>query len=247
MFQGMRSYGKGFYLSRDQDYRPWYNFDGTRYKLYNHDPAGNVDRLTDISGTVLSYAYDASGRLTGATDSAPGSFGTLGYSYDPNGNRQTETRNASNLPYVYDPPGSNWLYQKGSETRIKTASGNTASISGLATFTYDGFNRLATSTAAAETTTYLYNAFGERMKKSNQNGLSTVFHYGPNGELLWEKDQAGNTKAYVWLDGRPLARIDNDAQIYYYHVDHLGTPQAMSDSTGSLVWKAPTNPSARPA
>ena len=101
------------------------------------------------------------------------------------------------------------------------------------------YKRLKT---AAETTTYVYNALGERMKKSNQNGLATVFHYGPNGELLWEKDQAGNTRAYVWLNGRPLARIDNDAQIYFYHVDHLGTPQAMSDSAGSLVWKASYEP-----
>lgn len=149
--------------------------------------------------------------------------------------------NASTLPYVYDPSGSNWLYQRGSDTRYKTASGNTASMSGAA-FTYGGFNRLATAQTTAETTTYTYNALGERIKKINQNGLSTVFHYGPDGELLYEQDANGNTKAYVWLDGRPLARIDNDAQIYYYHVDHLATPQAMTDAAGTAVWKADYEP-----
>jgi hypothetical protein len=39
-----------------------------------------------------------------------------------------------------------------------------------------------------------------------------------------------------------LARIDNDASIYYYHVDHLGTPQAMTNSTGATVWKADYEP-----
>ena len=155
------------------------------------------------------------------------------------GNRQSETRNAGTMPYVYSPP--NWLYQKGSETRPRTPNGNTASTS-TASFTYDGFNRLATSQTAAETTTYIYNALGERIKKINQNGLSTVFHYGPNGELLYERDASGNTKAYVWLDGRPLARIDNDAQIVYYHVDRLGTPQAMTDTAGATVWKAVYEP-----
>ena len=49
-------------------------------------------------------------------------------------------------------------------------------------------------------------------------------------------------KAYVWLDGRPLARIDNDSTIYYYHVDHLGTPQAMTNAAGATVWKADYEP-----
>ena len=244
-FAGPQSFsygnGNGFYLSRDQDYRPTYNFDGPRYKLYGYDLASNVASIADISNGALTYAYDATGRLVSALDSAANGFGSLGYSYDKNGNRTVETRNASNLSYVYSPPGSNWLYQRGSDTRIKSPNGNTVS-SAAASFAYDGFNRLATSQTAAETTTYTYNALGQRIKKINQNGLTTSFHYGPNGELLFEQDQAGNSKVYVWLNGRPLARIDNNAQIYYYHVDHLGTPQAMTDSTGALVWKAYYDP-----
>ncbi len=38
-----------------------------------------------------------------------------------NGNRTVETRNASNLSYVYSPAGCNWLYQRGSDTRMKAA------------------------------------------------------------------------------------------------------------------------------
>mgnify|MGYP002712963545 FL=1 len=119
--------------------------------------------------------------------------GSLGYSYDKNGNRQSETRNTGTMPYVYSP--SNWLYQKGSETRPRTANGNTQST-GTASFAYDGFNRLATSQTAAETTTYTYNALGQRIKKINQNGLTTSFHYGLNGELLYEQDQAGDVPPF---------------------------------------------------
>jgi YD repeat-containing protein len=239
------NYGSGnwSYQSRDQDYRPWVRLDGPYLKFFIYDPAGNIANLNDINNSVLTYAYDATGRLVSALDTKDNSFGSLAWSYDLNGNRQSETRNAGTMPYVYSPP--NWLYQKGSDTRYKTANGNAASISGVASFTYDGFNRMATSTTAAETTTYTYNALGGRIRKVNQNGLSTAFHYGPNGELLYERDANGNTKAYVWLNGRPLARIDNDAQIVYYHVDHLGTPQAMTDAAGAVVWKADYEPFGR--
>jgi YD repeat-containing protein len=122
----------------------------------------------------LDYSYDPTGRLVSAIGSAAGSFGSLAWAYDQNGNRKSETRNAGTMPYGNI---GNWLLVRGSEFRSRTIDGNTASISGVASFTYDGFNRMATSTTAAETTTYTYNALGQRMKKRNQNGLQTVFHY----------------------------------------------------------------------
>ena len=209
--------------SLDQDYRPLISVDGPRTKRASYDPAGNLGSLIDsTTNTTLTYGYDASGRLVSAIDSATGSFGSLGYSYDKNGNRQTETRNASVLTYVYASAGSNWLYQRGSDTRSKQANGNTTSGSTFGTLAYDGYNRIAQ--LPMENMFYSYNAVGERIKKVNPNGLGAYFHYGQNGELLYEQDANGNTKAYVWLDGRPLARIDNDANIYYYRVDHLGSP-----------------------
>jgi hypothetical protein len=36
-----------------------------------------------------------------------------------NGNRQFETRNAGTMPYAYTPVGSNWLYQRGGDYRIR--------------------------------------------------------------------------------------------------------------------------------
>jgi RHS repeat-associated protein len=39
----------------------------------------------------------------------------------------------------------------------------------------------------------------------------------------------------------PLARVDG-ANVYYYHTDQLGTPQSMTNSSGTTVWQATYEP-----
>src|SRR5690554_2707694 len=61
---------------------------------------------------------------------------------------------------------------------------------------------------------------------------------GLNGELLAEVDAAtGQTlREYIWLDGAPLAYV-TDGTTYHVHVDHLGTPQVLTDSAGGIAWR----------
>ncbi len=49
------------------------------------------------------------------------------------------------------------------------------------------------------------------------------------------------TCVYVYLNGQPLAKIEG-TNVYYYHNDALGTPQKMTDSTGTVVWAADYKP-----
>jgi len=44
------------------------------------------------------------------------------------------------------------------------------------------------------------------------------------------------------MGDRLIARVDNGSQIYYYHLDRLGTPQGMSNQTGAVVWRADYEP-----
>lgn len=235
-------YGSGQPSARDldQDYRTAYEYDGLLYRSFGYDEVDNLKTVVIpfLNGAQTTYGYDATGRLVSALDTAGDSFGNLAWTYDQNGNRQSETRNGGTQAYAYTPP--NWLYQKGAEVRPRTANGNTA-YTGTASFTYDGFNRLATSQTASETTTYTYNGAGERIRKQNQHGLYTGFLYDDQGRLIYEKSGT-DTKEYVWLDDRLLARIDNGTSIYYYHLDRLGTPQGMSNQTGAVVWRADYEP-----
>lgn len=94
-------------------------------------------------------------------------------------------------------------------------------------------NRLLQTTVNGATATYTY----------NYRGQTTLYFYGPNAHLIAEVDAAtGQTiRAYVWLEDRPLAYITG-GQVYYVHADHLGTPLALTDDTGAVVWRARYTP-----
>ena len=59
--------------------------------------------------------------------------------------------------------------------------------------------------------------------------------------LLCERKESGNqatsTKTYIYEPDsfRPIALIQ-DQQIYHYHLDHLGTPQELTQHNGDLAW-----------
>ena len=88
---------------------------------------------------------------------------------------------------------------------------------------------------------YVYNAKGQRVKKT-VNEQITIFHYNQNGLMISESTSTGTiTVEYAYLNGQPLAKIENN-NIYYYHNDHLGTPMLMTDSAGAVVWQGEFKP-----
>lgn len=104
-----------------------------------------------------------------------------------------------------------------------------ASVS--ARFEYDAFNRHA----------------------ARQDGTAwTDFVHDPAGNLLAEVSRPSTPsgawttrREYVWLDGRPLAQLEypgpssrTDGWTYWFHLDHLGLPRAMSSEAGVTVWSA---------
>jgi RHS repeat-associated protein len=95
-------------------------------------------------------------------------------------------------------------------------AGNLASI-GSYTFSYDGENRMVTSTLAGTTTTYAYDGEGRRVQKI-ATSRTTTFVYDAQGQLAAEYESAPASEpcATCWVT-----------------VDHLGSTRLLTDASGN--------------
>ena len=239
-FGGLSSitYGTGLTgsISYDNQYRVSGIAVGSVMNLtYADDANGNITGITNILDATKnkSFTYDALDRLSTAT--ASGIWGSLAWTYDGVGNRQTE----GSIVYSYA-PSTNKLAGAGGTSFGYDSNGNTTSQAARA-YTYNQNQRLILVVDGAMTAGYTYNGNGQRVKKV-VNGITTIFHYNRDGLLVAESDGIGATTAeYVYLSSLPLAKIEG-MNTYFYANDHLATPQKMTDSTGTVVWSADYKP-----
>jgi len=122
------------------------------------------------------------------------------------------------------------------------ANGNIISANSR-TFVYDLFNRLIRVEESGITLgEYVYNGLNQRIKKILPTE-TRIFHYDLQGHLITETNISGQTLVeYFYLGDQPLAMIRPGEALYYYHNDHLGTPQVLTDDTGTIAWKAVYSP-----
>ena len=74
------------------------------------------------------------------------------------------------------------------------------------------------------------------------DGVRTYFLYSDEG-LVAEYDESGNElRSYGWQPdstwGTDPLWLKEDGEYYWYQNDHLGTPQKLVDSSGTVVWSA---------
>ncbi|WP_191630160.1 RHS repeat domain-containing protein, partial [Pseudomonas fluorescens] len=87
-------------------------------------------------------------------------------------------------------------------------------------------------------------AFGRRIAKTVDDHTTEFFWQGDN---LVAESSREHYRSYVYEPGtfRPLAMLDGKgprkACPFYYQLDHLGTPQELTDYGGEIVWSAKYN------
>src|SRR5690606_31324286 len=107
-------------------------------------------------------------------------------------------------------------------------------------YSYDCEHRLTSVTKPdGSTWHYEYDAFGRRIAKTN---ALTRTEFLWQGDRLIAEETGDRYRTYIYEPDsfKPLALVDGygpeQARIYYYHLDHLGTPQELTNAQGDLVW-----------
>src|SRR5512138_641174 len=75
------------------------------------------------------------------------------------------------------------------------------------------------------------------------------FVFNPLSELALVNGAWTRLRDYVWLEGRPLAQVEypgpagsTEGYAYYFHLDAIGLPRALTNQAGQTVWSAAARP-----
>ncbi|MEX5213392.1 MAG: DNRLRE domain-containing protein [Nitrospiraceae bacterium] len=108
------------------------------------------------------------------------------------------------------------------------ANGNLISGAGR-TISYNAENKPISITANGQTTTFVYDGDGGRVKKIA--GTTTTRYIGK----LYECDNTSCTR-FIFAGNTRIATVTvNTGAVHYWHQDHLGSSSVITDSAGALV------------
>lgn len=210
---------------------------------YGYAVNGNLATLADSRHGQRSYYYDARNRLTRVrhTRDDPAE----NFAHDPAGNLLMQDRpGVANVAgnrllmqgdrhYDYDAYGNLIRERRGTAQKLVTH------------YRYDCQHRLIGITRPdGGQSSYRYDAFGRRIAKT-VDGKTTEYFW--QGDHLVAESSRDHYRSYLYEPGtfRPLALLDgkgpSNACPFYYQLDHLGTPQELTDYSGEIVWSAKYN------
>jgi RHS repeat-associated protein len=214
-------------------------------RSFGYDDAFRITSTTDSAsgGPAWTLGYDNLDRLNSATRTGL----TIGYTYDANGNRLSQTGTSAST-YSVSSTSNRLTSTTGALARTYTYNNaGSALTSGATTHTYYNNGRMRTGRlGAASNTTYIYNALGQRVRKSGGGATHTLYVYDEAGHLIGEYNSSGAlVQETVWLGGIPVATLrpsGSNVTVFYVHTDQLNTPRKVTNTSNQLRWRWDPNP-----
>jgi RHS repeat-associated protein len=204
-----------------------------------YDPVGQLKKVTSaVDGESWEYGYDDGYRLTTATNlSQPAE--SQSFEYDVIDRITTSSRYGV---YSYPPAGDPRPHAPtdvGGVALSYDLNGNTLTA-GTRSLVWNADNLLAQATLGTVTTDFAYDGLGERVKKSSPAGES-LYPFGDEYEIT-----DGVVTKYVKVDGLGVIakRVTGDPApgTYWLHTDRQGSIQAVTDASGSAVFRRSYRP-----
>ncbi|MDJ0710061.1 MAG: RHS repeat-associated core domain-containing protein [Woeseiaceae bacterium] len=194
-------------------------------------------RFQGVLDEVAVYSGSVGGSMF-AQHSTGEALDGLRFAYGANGNRESRVTSTATTSYIYDMASNRLSSIDGGSIQRDLVGNRTAAVGGIRTYGYSDANRLnEVKDSGVTAATYVHNALGQRTKKS-VGSSTTIFLYDLAGNLLAEHDAYGGLiRDYVWMNGTPVAQIDQGEDFRYLHVDHLATPRLATDDAQSVVWR----------
>jgi RHS repeat-associated protein len=208
---------------------------------YGFDHVGNIGTMTTQAGETV-YGYDDIYQLTGADHPLATGLADENYSYDRVGNRLTSSATSGSWSHnqnneLTDTTDASYEYDANGNTVKKTVGTQ------VTRYEYNARNRLARVILPnGQVASYSYDPYGRRVRKQ-VDSLVTWYVYAEEGLVGEYSDSGSMQKIYGWMPGGlwgtdPLYMVEGGSY-YFYHNDHLGTPQRLtSAASGAVVWGA---------
>jgi large repetitive protein len=182
--------------------------------VYTFDPVGNIKTVDELGGRKVAYNYDDLYRLTqeAVVDPTNGNR-TMGYAFDPVGNRLSKTDSvAGNTTYAYD----------AGDRLITETSG-----SGITSYAYDkNGNTLSRNKNANDLTTYTWDQ-ENRLKGANivtPTGIKqVVYRYDANGIKVGQTVDGVDTRFLMEPTMSWVVECHTIQQIAYWE-EHTSSP-----------------------
>jgi RHS repeat-associated protein len=195
---------------------------------YTYDNVGNRATLTYPNGTMTEYQYNTLNRLTYLENRKTSGEVISSYTYTlgPNGNRTRVTENIGRVvDYTYD--ALNRLTQ---EQITDSVLGNQTIA-----YTYDAFGNRLTKTDSTGTTTYTYNA-NDQLLTETAPGFTTTYEYDLNGNTV-RKTEGTTITTYSYDFENKLIGSQTGSQwvTYEYDVDGIRTKATTSTATTNYL------------